>query len=61
MKLKLVYIQNSMRGKRIWQINEKKQFKNILEINLIIGKNRMMERGKKKRLNKKEWYRLSRK
>lgn len=25
----------------------KKQFKNILEINLIIGKNRMMERGKK--------------
>lgn len=24
----------------------KKQFKNILEINLIIGKNRMMERGK---------------
>lgn len=27
----------------------KKQFKNILEINLIIGKNRMMERGKKKR------------
>lgn len=25
----------------------KKQFKNILEINLIIGKNRMMERGKR--------------
>ena len=25
----------------------KKQFKNILEINLITGKNRMMERGKK--------------
>lgn len=25
----------------------KKQFKNILEINLIIGKNKMMERGKK--------------
>ena len=39
----------------------KKQFKNIWKINLIIGKNKMMGRGKKNRLNKKEWYRLSRK
>ena len=27
--------------KRLWQINEKKQFKNILKINLITGKKKI--------------------
>ena len=39
----------------------KKQFKNILKINLITGKKIKWGNEEKKRLNKKEWYRLRRK
>ena len=40
----------------------KKQFKNILKINFIIGKKQnLVMRKKKMSLNKKEWYRISKK